>query len=125
MPINSPEGCDWQHWALVRRSIEHPEDWAYYLVFAPPGTSLQTMVQVAGRRWTIEVCFESAKGEVGLDESEVRSWNGWYRPMTLALLAHAFLTVTRSQAAKKGLSTVTAAQYRPPVQQSQAWAVCP
>lgn len=125
MPINSPAGCDWQHWALVRRSIEHPEDWAYYLVFAPPGTSLQTMVQVAGRRWTIEVCFESAKGEVGLDEYEVRSWNGWYRHMTLALLAHAFLTVTRAQAAKKGLSTGTAAQYRPPVQQSQAWAVCP
>ena len=102
MPINSPRGYDWQHWALVRRGIDHPEDWSYFLVFAPSETSLQTMVRVAGRRWTIEVCFESAKGEVGLDEYEVRSWTGWYRHMTLALLAHAFLTVTRATA-KKGI----------------------
>ena len=112
MPINSPEGCDWQHWALVRRGIEHPEDWDYFLVFAPPGTTLQTMVKVAGRRWTIEVCFESAKGEVGLDEYEVRTWSGWYRHMTLALLAHALLTVTRTKAAKKGISTAAHSQHR-------------
>jgi hypothetical protein len=24
--------------------------------------------------WTVEQCFEEAKGEVGLDEYEVRSW---------------------------------------------------
>ena len=102
MPINSPRGYDWQHWALVRRGIEHPEDWSYFLVFAPPETSLQTMVKVAGRRWTIETCFESAKGVVGLDEYEVRSWKGWYRHITLALLAHAFLTITRATA-KKGI----------------------
>lgn len=105
MPINSPPGCDWQHWVLVRRGIEHPQEWDYFLVFAPPGTTLQAMVQVAGRRWTIETCFESAKSEVGLDEYEVRSWQGWYRHITLAMLAHAYLTVMRSSsatAAKKG-----------------------
>jgi len=46
----------------------------------------------------IESCFEEAKGEMGLDEYEVRSWTGWYRHLTLACLAHAFLTVVRSQA---------------------------
>lgn len=110
MPINSPDGSDWQHWALVRRGIEHSGEWDYYLVFAPPGTTLQTMVKVAGQRWTIEVCFESAKGEVGLDEYEVRSWTGWYRHITLALLAHAFLTVTRTAAVKKGGSTQVQSQ---------------
>lgn len=29
---------------------------------------------------------------------EVRKWEGWYRHITLALLAHAFLTVTRAEA---------------------------
>jgi SRSO17 transposase len=105
MPINSPNGYDWQHWVLVRRGIEDPADWDYFLVFAPPGTTLETIVKVAGQRWTIEVCFESAKGEVGLDEYEVRSWTGWYRHITLALVAHAFLTITRSAAVKKGIST--------------------
>ena len=53
---------------------------------------------MAGLRWTIEVCFEAAKGEVGLDPYEVRRWDGWHRHVTLALLAHAYLVVVRSQA---------------------------
>ena len=52
-------------------------------------------MQVAGTRWTIEACFEAAKGEVGLDEYEVRSWTGWRRHVTLAMLAHAYLAVVR------------------------------
>jgi SRSO17 transposase len=47
----------------------------------------------------VEEGFEQAKGEVGLDHYEVRRWPGWYRHVTLALLAHAFLAVTRAQAA--------------------------
>jgi hypothetical protein len=49
-------------------------------------------------RWTIERCFEAAKGEVGLEHYEVRSWTGWYRHMTLALWALALLTVLRAGA---------------------------
>jgi hypothetical protein len=45
---------------------------------------------VAGTRWAVEEGFEQAKGEVGLDHYEVRKWPGWYRHITLALLAHAF-----------------------------------
>jgi SRSO17 transposase len=48
--------------------------------------------------WRIEEGFEQAKGEVGLDHYQVRRWPGWYRHITLALLAHAFLAVTRAQA---------------------------
>ena len=54
------------------------------------------MVQVAGSRWTIEWSFEEAKGEVGLDDYEVRSWTGWYRHITLAMWAYALLTVLRA-----------------------------
>jgi SRSO17 transposase len=53
---------------------------------------------VAGTRWTIEECFEAAKGEVGLDQYEVRSWTGWHRHITLAMLALAYLTVLRKAA---------------------------
>src|SRR5207244_63382 len=78
-------------------SGEKPAALAYVLVFAPLGTTLAEMVQVIGTRWTVEQCFEEAKGEVGLDEYEVRSWQGWYRHITLCMLAHAFLMVLRTQ----------------------------
>jgi SRSO17 transposase len=88
---------DSEHGLLIRRSLDDGE-LAYYVVFAPAGTSLQTLVMVAGQRWTIEECFELGKSEVGLDEYEVRHWPGWYRHITLSMLALAFLTLTRSQA---------------------------
>jgi SRSO17 transposase len=89
---------DFEHWLLVRRSISKPEELAYYVVFAPKGTTLAELVRVAGSRWAIEECLESAKGEVGLDQYEVRRWDAWYRFITLALVAHAYLTVLRAQA---------------------------
>ena len=88
----------WEHWLLVRRSLSDPEDLAYYVCYAPAGTSLEELVRVAGARWAIETCIEEAKGEVGLDQYEVRKWGGWYRHITLALFAHAMLTVIRVQA---------------------------
>src|SRR3954447_8015468 len=88
----------WQKALLIRRSLEKPDELTFYLTLAPEGTDLATLVQVAGTRWTIEACFEAAKGEVGLDEYEVRSWTGWHRHVTLALLAHAYLAVVRQHA---------------------------
>jgi len=91
------QSSDIEHGLLVRRSLDDGE-LAYYVIFAPAGTSLPTLVMVAGQRWTIEECFELGKSEVGLDEYEVRHWPGWYRHITLSMLALAFLTVTRSRA---------------------------
>ena len=88
----------WEHWWLARRSISDPRELAYYFTFAPATTSLEQLVAVAGMRWAVEESLETAKGEVGLDQYEVRKWVGWYRHITLALLAHAFLTVTKAQA---------------------------
>lgn len=79
-----------ERWLMLRRSRADGK-LAYYVCHVPAGTPLPTMVQVAGMRWMIEECFEAAKGEVGLDQYEVRHWHGWYRHITLAMLAHAFL----------------------------------
>ena len=55
-------------------------------------------VGVEGTGWAMEESIEEAKGVVGLDDYEVRKWNAWYRHITLALLAHAYLEVTRRNA---------------------------
>ena len=95
-PWSEPEP---RHWLLVRRSITDPEDLAYYACFSPAEAALVELARVAGTRWIIEDAFKEAKQEVGLDEYEVRRWTGWYRHITLALLVHAFLAVTRYYAA--------------------------
>jgi hypothetical protein len=84
---------------LIRRKIKKPVEFTFYLTLAPAATMLVELVRVAGTRWTIEACFAAAKGEVGLDQYEVRSWTGWHRHITLAMLAHAYLTVLRKTAA--------------------------
>ena len=71
-------------------------------MFGPDSVTLQEIVQIAGTRWQVEDAFELAKGEVGLDEYEVRHWVGWYRHTTLAMLARAYLTVVKVQARKQG-----------------------
>ncbi len=78
----------WRMGLLIRRSPAKPDELAFYLTHAPEETTLAELVRVAGTRWTIESCFEAAKGEVGLDDYEVRSWVGWHRHITLAMLAH-------------------------------------
>ena len=96
LPLAAPWQPDWRRWLLVRRSLSDPTTLTAYVVFAPHATTLATVVQVAGSRWTIEQSFEEAKGEVGLDHYEVRSWTGWYRHITLAMWAYALLTVLRA-----------------------------
>ena len=59
-------------------------------------------MRVAGIRWAIEECFEEAKGQVGLDQYQMRLWEGWYRHITLSMLAHAYLAVIRHQATLGG-----------------------
>jgi SRSO17 transposase len=102
VPIRALPEPGWDYWLLVRRSVADPTELAYYVCFCPAGTPLAELVRVAGSRWAIEESFETAKGEVGLDHYEVRRWPGWYRHITLALLAHAYLTVTRAAAVEKG-----------------------
>jgi SRSO17 transposase len=94
--LSPPTAGGMARWLLVRRSRSDGE-LAFYACFGPADTSLLGLVRVAGSRWAIEEGFQRAKGEVGLDHYEVRRWPGWYRHITLALLAHAFLVITRAQ----------------------------
>jgi len=93
-------------WVLARRSLSDGEI-AYYHAFGPARTTLTTLVQVAGARWAIEECFQSAKNECGLDHYQVRKYTAWYRHITLSMAAHACLTVIRAaeHARKRGLRT--------------------
>jgi SRSO17 transposase len=98
VPIHHPyDPRRWQRWVLVRRSCNDPEALTFYLAFGPAGTPLELLARVAGRRWAVEEAFAQGKGEVGLDEYEVRSWVGWHRHMTLALAALALLVLTRAR----------------------------
>jgi SRSO17 transposase len=82
---------DGRHFLLIRRSLTDPQEKRYYFVFAPQGTSLAEMVHAIGARWHIEEDFANAK-DMGLDHYEVRSFLGWYRHITLVLVALAYLT---------------------------------
>ena len=89
-------------WLLIRRSVSDPSKRAYYRAAGPTTTTLADLVRVAGSRWKIEEGLEEAKGEVGLDQYEVRGFRAWYRFVTLALLAHAILVVLRTQTTVQG-----------------------
>jgi SRSO17 transposase len=96
VPVNAPPVEGWCRWLLVRRSLADPTDLAAFACYAPAETPLEKLVQIAGSRWRIESAFAEAKGEVGLDHYEVRSFQGWYRHLTLACLAHALLVSVRA-----------------------------
>jgi SRSO17 transposase len=100
----------WVHALLVRRHPERTDELAYFLVYAPQETPLAEVVRVVGARWTIDELFKLAKGQVGLDHYEVRSWQGWYRHITLALLALAALAIG---AAKRGARLVLSTSQSP------------
>jgi SRSO17 transposase len=97
-------GSSLVHRLVVRRNIDTGE-LAYFWAHAPAEASLADLVRVIGMRWMVEECFQAAKGQLGLDHYQVRTWTGWYRHMTLAIAAHAWLTVTAVLAvAQKGNS---------------------
>jgi len=93
VPLRPAMADGWVHALVVRRSISDPDELAYYLVYTPTDTPRTAIVRAIGARWTIEEVFELAKQRVGLDEYEVRSWTGWHRHTTLALLALAALVL--------------------------------
>jgi SRSO17 transposase len=106
------------HAALIRRHPVRTEEVAYYLVYTPADTPLAAIVQAAGTRWTIEEVFKLAKGQVGLDHYEVRGWHGWYRHITLALLALAALAVGT---AKRGAPRVPSTSRSPFPKSGGSW----
>jgi SRSO17 transposase len=96
--LNNPyDPARWQRFLLLRRSHSKDQEITFYLAFAPAGATLEELARIAGRRWAIEESFAQSKGEVGLDQYEVRSWVGWHRHMSLAMTAQALLAITRAR----------------------------
>lgn len=83
------------HQLLIRRNRTTGQR-AYYRCSSPTPAPLATLVRVAGSRWRVEETFQSGKGLAGLDEHQVRRFTSWSRWVTLGMLAHAFLAVTRA-----------------------------
>ena len=81
------------HYLLIRRSVTDGE-LAFYRCWAPAGATLAELAMVAGARWAVEECFRAAKNETALDHYQVRKHTAWYRHITLAVCAHAWLAVT-------------------------------
>ncbi len=109
LELNAPPQEGWKRWLVIRRNCTTPSEVTGYVAYAPATATLAEQVRVAGMRWTVEESIQTAKGEVGLDHYEVRSWTGWYRHITLVMWAQAFLAVVRAEtdaavAPKKGRS---------------------
>jgi SRSO17 transposase len=82
-----------RHWLLIRRN-QTTGEYAFYRAHAPGPAPLRELVRVAGRRWTVEENFQTCKELAALDQHQVRTWTSWHRWTILAMLAHAFLTIT-------------------------------
>ncbi|MFI6458482.1 IS701 family transposase [Streptosporangium amethystogenes] len=102
--VNFEAEPGYRRWLLARRSLAPNSkgelEIAYYLCHSPAGTTMDELVRIAGARWAIEECFQSAKNETGLDHYQVRRFDAWHRHITLAMLAHAYLAVTAAHAPK-------------------------
>jgi SRSO17 transposase len=85
----------WESWLLLRRSIKDPEKVSYYIAFGRKRTTLGELAKAAGSRWIIETCFQTSKGEIGLDHYQLRSYVGWYAHITLCLVGLLFLEKIR------------------------------
>jgi SRSO17 transposase len=90
--VSIDPGRPGHHHLLIRRH-RRTRELAYYRCYTPRRISLAVLVRAAGRRWTVEEDFQASKGLAALDEHQVRTWASWYRWVTLAMLALAFLTV--------------------------------
>src|SRR3954466_10070427 len=88
--LNSADQGLWTRGLLIRRHVADG-DLAFFTTWCPAGTSIEALVAVEGHRWAIEDSFETAKNEFGLDHNESRSWHGWHRHVSLAMLAFAMM----------------------------------
>jgi SRSO17 transposase len=68
----------------VSHAVEQIGEYIYHGAYGPRQTLLSRMGRVAATRWAIEDGLKRARGEVGLDQYEVRRWDAWHRHVTLS-----------------------------------------
>ena len=109
IPINPGTTPGFERSIIIRRSKRSQNELRAYICFAPIDIPVQRLIEKIGCRWTIETCFGESKSEVGLDQYEVRSYDGWYKHITISCIALAFLTVLSSHS----LDTKSIQQHNP------------
>jgi SRSO17 transposase len=90
-----------ESWLVLRRSLGEKPELKTYLSNAPATTRQRKLVWASGMRWPVESAIEESKGEVGLDQYEVRGWVGWHHHTALSFLAHHFLVRQRCRMGEK------------------------
>jgi SRSO17 transposase len=82
-------------WLIAEWPPEADEPVKYWLSNLNARTSLKTLVRLAKIRWRVEHDYRELKTGLGIDHFEGRSYLGWHRHVTLAVLAQAFCTLLR------------------------------
>jgi len=90
-----------RHWLLIRRSLSDPSDLAFFYCHAPAGrpAPLSVLIRVCGKRWPVEECHQQGKGQVGLDQHQVRLWHSFHRHTVLSMCALAVLAIAAARPA--------------------------
>ncbi len=83
-------------WLLAEWPPQADEPTDYWLSSLPEDTPIAGLVRLAKIRWRIEHDYRELKTGLGLDHFEGRSFAGWHRHVTLAVLAQAFCTMIRT-----------------------------
>jgi SRSO17 transposase len=86
-------------WLLLHRNHSTASEVHAYLCSAAPTTSLPELAATAVLAESNDAAIEAACRTVGLDQYEVRQWNGWYRYTTLAMAAFDCIVLADGDAA--------------------------
>jgi SRSO17 transposase len=92
------------HTLIVARNVLDPSEIKYFLsnlVIDGQTVTLEGLLWVAFSRWPIERCFEIAKGELGMDHFEMRSWRGIHRHLYLTQVSQLFCARVHQQLREK------------------------
>jgi SRSO17 transposase len=68
-----------------------------YVCWGLDDATIETLVEYAHLRWTIEQFHRETKQILGFDRFEGRTWRGWHHHITVVLLAYAFLATLRTK----------------------------
>ena len=113
------DGIDPSEREVVWLLIEWPDDEAAPSEFTastlPATITRRQLVRRVKERWRTERVYEDAKGELGLDHFEGRTFRGWQHHVSVVIACFAFIAAERERAFSPSAAetTVGRTQHRP------------